>query len=182
MPNTPIGWPVLDTDSRLLHSWKIPGWKGSMPIRGGSVGFILAHFMLFYHEEVERLDEGHPHDDWGYARRQVTGGSSWSEHAAGSAMDLNATQHPYGVSAYRTFTDRQMSNIRKRIASLQKNNGGTPVLRWGATYNTPDGMHFEVMCNGRMEVAERVARRLIDTPRGDKILDLNPGQKKIILS
>lgn len=154
-----------------------------MPIRQGSVGFVMIHFMSFYHEQVERLDEGHPHDDWGHYKREVTGGSTWSEHSAGSAYDLNATQHPYGVAAYRTFTDRQMTKIKNRLNKLRNMNNGIAVIRWGGTYSgTPDAMHFELMCNGNMNNAEKMAKQLMETPRGDKILDANPGQKRIILS
>lgn len=177
---TPLGWPVLPPDSTLLHTWVIPGVHRRFQLRNGSIGFILAHTLLYWHERVESLNAGHPADDWGYAYRPVTGGRDWSEHAAGSAADANATQHPYGVGG--TFTRKQLDTMHARLRWMTRLAGGNTAVRWGEDYRKPDGMHLEVVCGGNMRVAEKVAKRLANTPRGRRILKANPGQRAVIWS
>lgn len=183
MERTPLGWPVLDTDSPLLHTWTVPGVKFRPRLRNGSVGFILAYVILRFHERVEDLNAGHPADDWAYSRRPVTGGTSWSEHASGSAVDLNATQHPYGVPTVNTFTPAEITRVHRILRFLTRLAGnGIQAVRWGGDYRHPDAMHFEVACTGNIRVAERVAKRLAYTPRGRRILKANPGQRAVIWS
>lgn len=182
MQLTPLGWPVIEPGSEYLHDWVIPGWTGRARMRRGAVGFILAYMLLFIHERVERLDEGHPADDWGHNKRQVTGGTDWSEHASGSAFDFNATQHPYNVATARTFTGTQIDRIHRRLKWLTRV-AGTTAVRWGGDYrNHPDGMHLEVACAGKFSVAKRTARALMVTPRGRRVLKANPSQRPFITS
>ena len=55
------------------------------------------------------------------------------------------------------------------------------VLRSGAFYSgRVDEMHTEI--NKPLAAAEKVARRLMKTPRGKRILKANPGQERVILS
>lgn len=74
---------------------------------------------------------------WGFNYREVTGGSSLSNHASGTALDFNAPDHGYGASA--TFTSGQVSAIRAILAYCDG------VVRWGGDYSsTKDEMHFEL--------------------------------------
>ena len=55
------------------------------------------------------------------------------------------------------------------------------AIRWGGDYqNRRDSMHFEI--NAPLARCEQVARRLLDSPRGKRLLAANPGQKEVILS
>lgn len=87
--------------------------------------------------EVEKL-EGKTLDDWGYAYRAIRGqedAGNLSNHASGTAVDLNASKHPLGKRA--TFTDEQEITIRALTAKYG--------LRWGGDYkNRADEMHFEI--------------------------------------
>lgn len=169
------GWPALVQNSRLLHKWVVPGTDRYFVLRNGSAGFILAHFIMWFHEKIEKLNKsGEPWDEWAWAYRSVRGSSNTiSNHASGTAVDLNATKHPLGVSG--TFPRFKRARIHVRLV-LYRN-----CIRWGGDYTRrKDEMHFEI--NDAMPGVEFVARRLANTPRGIKILDANPGQRKVIWS
>jgi len=166
------GWRALTPTSRLLHSWVIPGDGTKLRLRNGSAGFLLVHLATRFDKRVEDLTEP-VLDDWGYAYRPIRGCVALSNHASGTAMDLNATDHPLGVKD--TFTPEQEQMIHK---ILRKYNG---CIRWGGNYKgRVDEMHFEI--NKPMADCERVARRLLKSQRGREILKVNPGQRRVILS
>lgn len=171
------GWPVLKKGDSRLHKWQMPGHDDRHFLaRNGSAGFLLVHNAVWFHDTIERLDLG-VWDDWGWAFRDVTGMSTdISNHASGTALDLNATRHPWGVPIERTFTPAQISKIRRRLTLYRG------CIRWGGDYqhSKPDGMHFEI--DLPLAKVEARARSLINTPRGRSVLRANPGQRKVILS
>jgi hypothetical protein len=174
------GWPALSSTSDKLHTWTIPGGKeGSSRIRlrHGSAGFLLCHFAMWFDKRVEDLQDNYNDgdlDDWGYAYRAVRGYSSTlSNHASGTALDLNATDHPLGVD--KTFTPGEVILIHKRL------NYYAGCIRWGGDYRgRKDEMHVEI--DLPLQACERVARKLLDSPRGERLLEANPGQREVILS
>lgn len=170
-------WPALERGSAKIHSWVIPAKTGrvSLPLRNGSAGFILAHLALWLAETVAPL-AGKITDDWGYAYRPVRGyETTLSNHSSGTAMDLNATAHPLGKVG--TWPAKQAARIRNRLRWALY--GG--AIRWGGDYHgRKDEMHFEI--NVPLPVCEKVARRLMSTPRGRRLLAANPGQREVILS
>lgn len=174
MSTSQNGWPALASGSPLLHSWKIPGSTRRLRLRNGSAGFVLVHCAMWFDRKVEDIDEG-PLDDWGHAYRPVRGYSTtMSNHASGTAMDLNALDHPLG--RVDTFKPGQELTIRHRL--VRQYDG---VIRWGGQYHgRKDEMHFEI--NQPLRDVEHVARDLLDTPKGRKILAANPGQRAVILS
>jgi hypothetical protein len=169
-------WPALSADSAKLHSWVIPTRNGSvhLRLRNGSAGFILAHFTLWLAETVEPVFGGQL-DDWAYAYRPVRGyETTLSNHSSGTAVDLNATKHPLGK---RGTWGKGAAKIRHRLA--WRLYGG--CIRGGLDYaNRADEMHFEI--NKPLPVCEKVAKRLARTPRGQRILAANPGQRQVIWS
>jgi hypothetical protein len=84
---------------------------------------------------VEPIDGG-TLDDWGYCFRNVRGTTDkLSNHASGTAIDLNATKHPLGHAG--TFTVMQTVLIQ----ALCKKYG----IKWGGDYKgRKDEMHFEI--------------------------------------
>lgn len=94
---------------------------------------IFAELARRWHALVEPIDQG-VIDDWGYAYRTTTGASSWSCHASGTAVDINATKHPWQTTATRTFTAGQIAAMRRILADL-------PVLKW---LDGHDPMHVEI--------------------------------------
>ncbi len=179
MATSANGYPVLfdnrtSGDLPRLRKWIIPGTGRHLYARDGSTGFLLAVTALWFHERIERLDNA-VWDDWGWAVRPVRGQTSgYSNHSSGTAIDLNATRHPIGVSIKSTFTDTQIRRIHLRVMFM----AGT--VKWGGSWRRPDGMHFEIAAP--IEKCERMAKALIPTRRGSMVLKANPGAKQVILS
>lgn len=165
MSTSQNGWPAPPAATR---KWIIPGAERHLILADGPAGFILAHLTLWFHEKVERLNiPGDVWDEWGYAFRPIRGDdTTLSNHASGTAADLNATRHPLGVRG--TFAKAwQYVAIRTRLLMY------AGAIRWGGDYHTrADEMHFEI--NKDRATVERIARRLIDTPRGRRIMAANP--------
>lgn len=131
-------WPVSeDPDEIGIIIRKVPGTNRKLRV-AKPVAPLLIAFACDFHNQVEPIDEGQ-HDDWGYAYRPVRGSiTTYSNHASGTAIDLNATKHPLG--AENTFDSEQTATIRR----LCRKYG----LRWGGDYRTrKDEMHFEIALN-----------------------------------
>lgn len=176
------GWGVIPNyGDSLLHTWQIPTKGGITRInmRRGSVGLVLSHAVLFWDDHVERV-HGAVLDDWGYAPRPIRGGTRPSNHASGTAVDVNATRHPLGAR----WTMRGMYNVlRDWIAGSVYRVNGRSILRWGGTYEgRRDEMHIEIAPGVTMSEVETVAKRLMKRSGGKRILALNPGQRSVILS
>lgn len=169
-------WPVLQYGSSKLHDWVIPARNGRLTLRArnGSAGFLLALFALWFSGVIEDLT-GKVKDDWGHAVRPVRGQTSgYSNHASGTALDLNALKHPIGSRG--TYKRWQVIKIRAKLLIFFRRR-----IRAGIDYvNRPDEMHFEI--NMPLAKVERRARKLSTSPRGRRILEANPGQKKVIFS
>lgn len=141
------------------------GARPVIPMRPGPAGFVLAVLVLWWHEVIEPINRGQT-DDWGYAKRPIRGSTTvYSNHASGTAVDVNATQHPMGVPAYRTFTPAQIGRIRRRMKATRG------VVRWGGDWSRPDGMHLEI---GRGSTATRAYASAIRwTDRGKRVAAAN---------
>ncbi len=145
--------------------WSLPGAGRSIRLDPGPAGFLLCHFAMWFHHSVESLIPP-PFDDWGYARRLIRGSeTTWSNHASGTAVDLNASAHPLGVR--NTFSDAQMSRIRARLRGRY-----VGTIAWGADWRVrADEMHYEVVCPSTR--ATQVADSLRATARGRRLADAN---------
>jgi hypothetical protein len=140
------GWTASkDPDEIGIKSFPIAGTNIKLRCQA-TAGIILAAFASEFHAKVEPLDEG-ALDDWGYAYRPVRGQTTGlSNHASGTAIDLNATQHPLGKKG--TFSIMQKMTLQE----LVKKYG----LRWGGNYATrADEMHIEII-----ETPEQVKTRI----------------------
>jgi hypothetical protein len=170
MATSQNGWPAPPA---RIRTWTIPGANRHLNLADGPAGFILVHLALWFHERIERLNVG-IWDEWGAAYRPVRGSETdLSNHASGTAMDLNATQHPLGVrgSFKRAW---QYVRIRARLRMYRR------AIRWGGDYQyRADEMHFEI--DRGHAVVQRVAERLMQTPRGKRILRANPDAAASIL-
>jgi hypothetical protein len=131
------GWPV-SPDQTALGIETFTVGSGSFPVRGGKPLQALQYVVTQFHNRVEKVNSAY--GCWGYSyRMNVNNPGSWSNHASGTAVDVNATLHPNGVSAAATFSAAQIAEIHQILAEV----GG--VVRWGGDYNgTPDAMHFEI--------------------------------------
>lgn len=164
MPTSQNGWPANDVTR--TQSYKIPGTTRAVRLVKGPAGELLTLVAAWVHKNVEPIDKGE-FDDWGYAERTIRGSSTTlSNHASGTALDVNAVQHPLGVTG--TWSASERTAVHGVLAKL----GGT--VRWGEDYrNRKDGMHFEINVNddaaglAKINAAVKVMRGLLNgTPAG----------------
>ena len=128
------GWPASKDQAEIgIVSVPIEGTK--LKVRcAKAVAPLIAGFCKEFHELIEPIDGG-ALDDWGYAFRNVRGvPGKLSNHSSGTAVDLNATQHPLGKVG--TFPPEKVPMIR----ALAKKYG----LTWGGDWTRKDEMHFEI--------------------------------------
>jgi len=143
MATSQNGWTVLEERPPLVT---VPGTDVRLAIRPGDVAWLLTRLAAWIHANVERLDtpvieDGRvlPTDDWGWALRPIRDRKTgYSNHASGTAIDLNATQHPRGVK--RTWAPSEVTKIHNHLDEYEG------LIRWGEDYSTTvDGMHFEIV-------------------------------------
>lgn len=133
--NSANGWKASKIRAEIgIESFLVPGTNLKLAC-AKAVAPLLVGFAAEFHELIEPIDEG-TLDDWGYAYRDVRGSTTTlSNHSSGTAIDLNATQHPLGKVG--TFPNEKVPMIR----ALAKKYG----LIWGGDYrNRKDEMHFEI--------------------------------------
>jgi hypothetical protein len=128
------GWTV-DTSGTMQDRGDIyPGITAPNGIRKGDVAVVLRYLAERFHREVEPLRAGWC---WGWYVKVIEGSTATSNHASGTAVDLNAPDHPVG--AVDTFSAAKQDAIHRILSDL----GG--VVRWGGDYSgRHDDMHFEI--------------------------------------
>lgn len=150
------GWSVLTSAPAATIPW-VTG-----RVRPGDVATVFDYLGRRFNAEVEPIRKG---ESWGWAYRAIRGATSgYSNHASGTAIDLNAPSHPLGVRG--TFSAREVSAIRAILKDLDG------VVRWGGDYqNRADEMHFEI--NASASAVAIVAAKI----RGDKAPAPRPAWK-----
>ena len=129
------GWPASKNRAEIgVKVYPIAGTSIKLQC-AEAVAPLLIGFASDFHRLIESLD-GAQLDDWGYCFRDVRGVTGkLSNHSSGTAIDLNATQHP--LAKVGTFPNEKVPMIR----ALAKKYG----LIWGGDYrNRKDEMHFEI--------------------------------------
>jgi len=144
------GWPASQDKAAIgIEDPKVPGTNVDFPqgIRKGDVTTILMYVAEQFHKHVEPLVDG---DCWGYFYKFIEGSTTVSNHASGTALDLNAPKHPMGKAG--TFNASQVAKIREILAFCEG------AVRWGGDYSVrKDEMHFEIN-KGEMMVARIAAK------------------------
>jgi hypothetical protein len=129
------GWTASDKPESIhIKSYPIPGT--TLKIRcAEAVAPLIVGFCKEFNELIEELDGGQL-DDWGYAFRSVRNvPDKLSNHASGTAVDLNSRVHVLGKVG--TFPAEKVPMIR----ALARKYG----LFWGGDYQKrADEMHFEI--------------------------------------
>jgi len=129
------GWPASKDRAEIgIESFSVPGTKIKLAC-SKSVAPLLVGFATEFHKLIEPIDEGSL-DDWGYCFRMVRGSTdNLSNHSSGTAIDINATEHPLGKVG--TFPAEKVPMLRALAKKYS--------LTWGGDYrNRKDEMHFEV--------------------------------------
>lgn len=150
------GWPASSSPSAIgITGLSVGGHSFPSGVRGGQVHTILGYVARRFHNEVEGLITP---GCWGYNYRVISGSTSLSNHASGTAIDCNAPRHPLGASG--TFSSTQVSRIRSILSYC---NG---VVRWGGDYSgRKDEMHFEINVRpGDSRIAPLVSKINGSTP------------------
>ena len=132
------GWPGIESSSDPRLTVIEPVKNRKFRVRAGDVATVFEWLIKRFHNEVEPIDQGQL-DDWSYNYRKVVGGNTLSNHASATAVDLNATKHPFNTRATSNFTAGQIAAIRRILADAKVN--GQDVLRW---LDGHDPMHFEI--------------------------------------
>jgi hypothetical protein len=138
-------------DRSVIASLLVPGTTRRLAVRAGDVSVVLLDLAAWIHAHVRPIDVG-VLDDWGYAERTIRGSSTTlSNHASGTAIDLDALLHPLGVAG--TWTAAEKAAIHGRLAYYEG------VVRWGEDYTGRlDGMHFEI--NAGAAAVRRIADKV----------------------
>lgn len=113
--------------------------EGSVTVRASIVDAVLAlNSCLAAHGYVTRKA-----DTGAYNCRQITGGTGYSLHAYGTAIDINWSTNPYGKTLITDMPAAMVADIKAiRTAS------GAAVWRWGGEYSgNKDAMHFEIIAS-----------------------------------
>lgn len=129
------GWTASKDQAEIgIKSYAIPGTQ--LKIRcAEAVAPLIVGFCKEFNELIEELDGGQL-DDWGYNFRFIRGSTDrLSNHASGTAVDLNSRLHVLGKIG--TFPTEKVPMIR----AVSKKYG----LFWGGDYkNRADEQHFEI--------------------------------------
>lgn len=154
MADSQNGWPV-DRSGALQDRSAVAGVTFPNGVRRGDVATVLFYVARRFHAEVEPLGRGWC---WGWYVKNIEGSGAVSNHASGTAIDLNAPLHPIGVR--NTFSAAKRARIR---AILNDCDG---VVRWGGDYvGRPDDMHFEIV-KGSAAVGTLARKiRALDAPK-----------------
>jgi len=144
MPKSQNGWPVIESQSdRNLKVIRIPGTgTPGIPLRvQKDCAAVLAYVASRVHNEVSDLREnnkpGKTQDEGGYNYRKIDGSTSFSNHASGTAIDLNWQKWPMFK---RRMTKKQRAAAEAIAVDLAE------VVRWGGNYRPArvDEMHWEI--------------------------------------
>jgi hypothetical protein len=129
------GWPAhTDPDVVKLVSTTIPlqgGKSVTLPLRKETAN-SLVEMVKWWDVNVEPVNPG---DTGSYNYRPIRGYSQLSNHASGTAIDINGSRHKLGARG--TVSPAIATAITAKAKSLG--------LKWGGTYEgRADEMHFEV--------------------------------------
>ena len=129
------GWPAHpDPEVVKLVRMTIPlrsGKSVTLPLRAETAS-SLVEMVRWWDANVEPVNPG---DTGSYNYRKIQGYSYLSNHASGTAIDINGSRHKLGARG--TVSPAQAVAITEKAKSLG--------LRWGGNYKKrADEMHFEV--------------------------------------
>lgn len=166
MPNSINGWEVLDnppwSDPRLAKK-PVPGVPNrSLTLRREVLPLFLA-LAKDYHDTIEPIDQGEL-DDWSYSYRDARFSTSWSDHASGTAIDLNASKEGWlGMNNYSWWANPSRHKAAQAIKDRYE------VVMWGGSkdfggdyYNgsTVDWMHWAIKPGVTVAQVQDVIRKL----------------------
>lgn len=127
------GWPICDRNE--CEAYRVPGTNTDFIVRRGAPGLLLVAFGNWYHANVEPIDIYRPTDDWGWSYENDVANSN---HLSGTAIDINATQYPWGA---RVMPQWQLDRINYGLGLFEG------LIYWGNSWSRADQMHYQVWCS-----------------------------------
>lgn len=152
------GFPTATSGSAIgVKTFAVPGYpQVKLAIRADIAPLLLAMARWFFDNIEKPVVPG----NWGFAPRTIRGSSTaLSNHASGTAIDLNAPKHPLGKVGTVPANKRAAISAKARALGL----------RWGGDYTgRKDEMHFEV------NVSFAKALQLVAALQGGKLAATKP--------
>lgn len=125
-------------DRSVITQYVVSNSGRTMNLRKGSPGELLAHAIRWFDSNIRDIDPGIM-DDWSYAERPIRGGVELSNHASGTAGDVDATKWPLGANPEAYLTADEISRWREHLKLYEG------CIRWGGDYDgRKDPMHVEI--------------------------------------
>lgn len=132
------GWPVIVSRSdKNLATGKVPGTNIRLTAHKVALPVLLA-VAAEVHNRVASITANNAagQDDAGYTYRLIDGTSEYSNHASGTAIDLNWRMWP--------MFKRRM-NKAQRAAAVAIAAEFSPIITWGGSWGArADEMHWEI--------------------------------------
>lgn len=144
------GWPVGKRAALGVQNYLVDGTNQHFALVPQTAP-VLGAFLAEFNKLVELINKaGTVFDDWAFNEMEkIPGQTVYSNHAAGCAVDVNATKH-----VWKATTSGYTPAQEAIIDTLCKKYG----IRWGFRYKFgwKDPMHFEII-----ETPAQVAARII---------------------
>lgn len=155
-----------------VKTFAVPGYPNvHLPVRADVAPLLLSMARWFFDNVEKPVIPG----CWGYAYRPIRGRTSGlSNHASGTAIDLNAPKHPLG----KVGTVPQ--SMRAKITAAAHARG----LRWGGEYTgRKDEMHFEVNVNWAtaMKLVAAIQKRPVRNPSSPPANPTRPASRRPVI-
>lgn len=133
------GWLVLRPGDKRLSTGTVPGTKIRLTLRDVCLPFFLA-LAADYNTMIEPLSLGR-NDDGGYAFRTSRESTRWSNHASGTAIDLNWSGH-----GSRNLANRKWWDLRRNRTATDEIKARYKIVNWGGDWSDRfyDPMHWEL--------------------------------------
>lgn len=136
---------MATTTTRLRQWWSYylcnPG--ANLVLFGKSIGGVPPEAVSpYYALEKALIATGYvPDSVWSFNCRKIGGTNSWSLHAYGIAIDIDAPDNPYspGDPFSGKFTEDQVAAVE-----AIRSTGGAQVWAWGGRWSKPDRMHWQI--------------------------------------
>lgn len=147
------GWPAsADRSVVNIQTFSVPLSAGTLkiPLRGEAAPRLI-EMLKWWDANIEPVMVKPMEGTWGYAFRTIRGyTTTLSNHASGTAIDINAPKH--GLGEVGTVRADKVAAMRAKAAELG--------LRWGGDYRgRKDEMHFEVIAPPPPEVVAYSEKR-----------------------
>jgi hypothetical protein len=157
MPKSQNGWEAIkDQSDKRLKVIRL--YRSNIPLRlHKDAAKLLAYVAVRFDNEVSKLRLNNKpgfQDEGGYSYRRIGNSNVFSNHASGTAIDLNWQKFPMFK---RNMNKKQEEACRAIVKDCEG------LIRWGGDYKTGvDQMHFEIADKVKPEaIASFVKRKKI---------------------